>query len=88
MPELKSVGQLGVLVHLCRGEEGELHLVMDDVASSLQKPGCWERVRLFTEKEMNEDLFMSMKLTDAQLADIGTMLVARLVAFAKQSKSG
>jgi hypothetical protein len=88
MPEPKSARESGVVVYLSRDEKGELRLVMDDVVLTAEKPGCWERVRLFTEKQIPEDLLMSMELTDAQLADVGTMLVARLVALTKQSKKG
>ena len=83
MDREKSAATVGVVAHLKHGDKGELLLVMDDVVLALESPERWEKVRLFTEKEMSEHQFMAMGLTDGQLADVGMMLVARLSAMVR-----
>jgi hypothetical protein len=61
--------------------DGKLRLVVDDaVSSSAAFPQRWDTKALFTSNDYDRDGLMNSALSEAQLADIGLSVAARLIA--------
>lgn len=72
----------GVVCTLVINDEGRARLVMDDAESSTAvAPQTWRGTTLFTWMDFREDEFLPVDLSEAQLAEIGLSVVARLAAF-------
>jgi hypothetical protein len=64
--------------------DGTIRLVLDDVESAdASFPQQWETTTPFTRNSYDRRAFLEVELSEAQLADIGLSIVARLSALAK-----
>ena len=77
----KARRDVGVVSSLAEGAEGEICLIMDDVNSdSVQSPQSWTTKSNYTSNAYDRQKLLSCKLTEREFADIGLVLVARLIS--------
>ena len=83
MKDSKQRGRMGVVASVVKRPHGRVRLVFDDLERSASD---WRTLGLYTWKDMSQRAFR-LKLSDKQLAEIGFVLVARLLALEKHSSS-
>lgn len=79
----------GVVCWLEAQPDGQVRLVMDDVArASVDGATGWKKKVLFTWRDYDETLFLQSDLSEHELADIGLNVVSRLAAIAQLASRG
>jgi hypothetical protein len=74
----------GVGVCSCKQDDGTVVIVFDDMRGVQERsPRLWEHHSFYTSLQVELNRFKSMDLTDRQFAQIGRILLARLVAHAE-----
>jgi hypothetical protein len=77
-------GDSGVVVSLVERPDGKVRLVFDDVQRNrLGEPAAWNHKFFFTRTEVELDALLDTKLSEAELAQIGFAIAARLAAHKK-----
>lgn len=77
-------GRDGVVCSLHQTESGRLRLVLDDVKNEANgKPGVWTHHVLYTFKDFDVEEIENLQLSEAELAEFGFAVLARLVALRK-----
>ena len=77
-------GDSGVVVSLVERPDGKVRLVFDDVQRNPSaQPASWNHQFFFTRTEVDLDGLLETKLSDAELAQIGFAIAARLAAHRK-----
>lgn len=80
-PENEQRAKKGLVLCIHRTSEGKLRLVMDDVvAESDRWPQTWRSHVFVTRNEYDPEGFLEAQLTEAEFAEIGFTVVARLAA--------
>jgi hypothetical protein len=80
-PDNGQRAKKGLVLCIHRTSEGRLRLVIDDVvAESDRWPQSWRSYIFVTRNEYDPERFLESQLTEAELADIGANVVARLAA--------
>ena len=83
MKDSKKRGRMGVVASVVKRPHGRVRLVFDDLERSASD---WRTLGIYTWKDMSQRAFR-LKLSDKKLAEIGFVLVARLLALEKHSSS-
>ena len=84
MKDDQKRGRMGVVTSVVTRPRGRVRIVFDDVGSSTAN---WKTLQLYTWKDMSRRVFRGLKLTEKQLAEIGFVLVVRLLALETNSPS-
>jgi hypothetical protein len=80
-PENKERAKYGVVATIHITEDHRLRLALDDVCSDSDRwPQVWHSHWPFTEKDYDPDAFFKGTLSQADLAQIGLIIIARLSA--------